>query len=275
MIINSCRESQPLQVFRIDRFIAFYDKGSYRIAPLDLAHPEKPSAHLRELPDCVGILSPDYPANEQRLDTQVEWFAQSPAGDMLVACLLSHWQRPSQPDLFSFSAITDEPPPEIAAAGHDRCIIPIKPEHTRVTTESENAARRVLVSSIAKLRWCFWHGKPKQAVERMKGILIICRLIIAETPGVAESLAQLDYRARELVAYVEANGGSTINHGARHRQHKPVSTATAESALNEVIIQRMCKRQQMRWSPQGVHLLAQLRCALINGGLVERLARYK
>ena len=32
-------------------------------------------------------------------------------------------------DLFTFAAITDEPPPEIAAAGHDRCIVPIKPEH--------------------------------------------------------------------------------------------------------------------------------------------------
>ena len=29
----------------------------------------------------------------------------------------------------SFAAITDEPPAEIAAAGHDRCIIPIKPEN--------------------------------------------------------------------------------------------------------------------------------------------------
>ena len=26
-------------------------------------------------------------------------------------------------------AITDEPPAEVAAAGHDRCIIPIKPEN--------------------------------------------------------------------------------------------------------------------------------------------------
>lgn len=32
-------------------------------------------------------------------------------------------------DLLSFSAITDEPPPEVAAAGHDRCIIPSKPEN--------------------------------------------------------------------------------------------------------------------------------------------------
>lgn len=32
--------------------------------------------------------------------------------------------------MLSFAAITDEPPPlAIAAAGHDRCIIPIKPEN--------------------------------------------------------------------------------------------------------------------------------------------------
>ena len=29
--------------------------------------------------------------------------------------------------MVSFAAITDEPPPEVAAAGHDRSIIPIKP----------------------------------------------------------------------------------------------------------------------------------------------------
>lgn len=48
---------------------------------------------------------------------------------MHVACLWSRWSAPGQPDLLSFAAITDEPPPEIAAAGHDRCIIPIKPEN--------------------------------------------------------------------------------------------------------------------------------------------------
>lgn len=31
--------------------------------------------------------------------------------------------------MLSFAAITDEPPPEVAAAGHDRCIVPIKPEN--------------------------------------------------------------------------------------------------------------------------------------------------
>ncbi|TCG07444.1 hypothetical protein BZM27_19040 [Paraburkholderia steynii] len=53
------------------------------------------------------------------------------------------------------------------------------------------------------------------------------------------------------------------------------STGTAESAVNQVLNQRTCKRQQMRWSPIGAHLLAQVRCAVINGDLVQRLARYE
>ncbi|WP_345817841.1 SOS response-associated peptidase family protein (plasmid) [Paraburkholderia sp. PREW-6R] len=48
---------------------------------------------------------------------------------MHVACLWSRWTAPGQSDLLSFAAVTDEPPPEVAAAGHDRCIIPIKPEN--------------------------------------------------------------------------------------------------------------------------------------------------
>lgn len=50
---------------------------------------------------------------------------------MFVACLWSHWKDPKgkEPDLLSFAAITDEPEPEVAAAGHDRTIINIKPEH--------------------------------------------------------------------------------------------------------------------------------------------------
>jgi putative SOS response-associated peptidase YedK len=49
--------------------------------------------------------------------------------EMLVACLWSRWVGPDGEELLSFAAITDEPPAEIAAAGHDRCIVPIKAEH--------------------------------------------------------------------------------------------------------------------------------------------------
>lgn len=50
---------------------------------------------------------------------------------MYIACLYSHWTDPAgqEPDLWSFAAITDEPEPEVAAQGHDRTIINIKPEY--------------------------------------------------------------------------------------------------------------------------------------------------
>lgn len=52
------------------------------------------------------------------------------SGDpMLVACLWSRWKGEGEPDLLSFAAITSEPPPEVAAAGHDRCIVYIRPEN--------------------------------------------------------------------------------------------------------------------------------------------------
>ena len=56
-------------------------------------------------------------------------FRPRPPQDMLVACLWSRWSAPGEPDLLSFAAITDEPQPEVSAAGHDRCIIPIRPEN--------------------------------------------------------------------------------------------------------------------------------------------------
>jgi putative SOS response-associated peptidase YedK len=50
--------------------------------------------------------------------------------NMLIACLWSHWTgKAGEPDLLSFAAITDEPEDEVLAAGHDRTIINIKPEH--------------------------------------------------------------------------------------------------------------------------------------------------
>ena len=45
---------------------------------------------------------------------------------LLVPCL---WAYDERDRLYSFAAITDDPEPEVAAAGHDRTIIDIKPEH--------------------------------------------------------------------------------------------------------------------------------------------------
>jgi len=56
-------------------------------------------------------------------------FKPEPRQTMYIACLWSHWTDPKEPDLRGFAAITDEPPADVAAAGHDRCVINLKPEH--------------------------------------------------------------------------------------------------------------------------------------------------
>lgn len=59
---------------------------------------------------------------------QVLEFTPKTGEPMLIACLWSPWSADGE-ELLSFAAITDEPEPEVAAAGHDRTIINIKPEH--------------------------------------------------------------------------------------------------------------------------------------------------
>lgn len=53
-------------------------------------------------------------------------FNPQPATEMILACLWDHWHENGKPELDSFAAITDEPPPEVAATGHNRCVIPLK-----------------------------------------------------------------------------------------------------------------------------------------------------
>jgi putative SOS response-associated peptidase YedK len=65
----------------------------------------------------------------EKAQNRILHFNPQPASDMLVACLWDRWQKPGEPALLSFAAITDEPPPEVAATGHNRCIVPLKPQN--------------------------------------------------------------------------------------------------------------------------------------------------
>jgi putative SOS response-associated peptidase YedK len=76
-------------------------------------------------------------------------FTPNPPQTMLIACLWSHWTDPREPDLRGFAAITDEPPPDVAAAGHDRCIINLRPEHVEAWLTPENRSRQELQNILS------------------------------------------------------------------------------------------------------------------------------
>jgi error-prone DNA polymerase len=63
-------------------------KSEYRLTPQDLSRPEKDYRHLRGMPDCLAILVPDFPANEDVLAAQVEWLDDTFTGRAWVGLVL-------------------------------------------------------------------------------------------------------------------------------------------------------------------------------------------
>jgi hypothetical protein len=71
-------------------------------------------------------------------------------------------------------------------------------------------------------------------------------------------LSTLRWNLRKAHGYLRSNSQYLVNYGARHRKGLPISSAIAESAVNQVVSVRMAKKQQMRWSDEGAHHLALL-----------------
>src|SRR6266498_4235719 len=69
----------------------------------------------------------------------------------------------------------------------------------------------------------------------------------------------------EFGGYIRANGAWIPNYGERYRCGEAISSAFVESTVNQVVSKRMVKQQQMRWTPEGAHLLLQTRTRTLNG----------
>ena len=110
------------------------------------ARPHRRQCVLREREPAQGRGRDLAPGEE--VENLVLEFKPRPTQDMLVACLWSKWTGPNEPDLLSFAAITDEPPAEVAAAGHDRCIVPIKPENVDAWLNPANTSADRLLAML-------------------------------------------------------------------------------------------------------------------------------
>jgi putative SOS response-associated peptidase YedK len=53
----------------------------------------------------------------------VAHFVPADGREMIIACLYADWDDPATDGFLSFAAVTDDPPPEVEAAGHNRIII--------------------------------------------------------------------------------------------------------------------------------------------------------
>jgi len=104
----------------------------------------------------------DLRAGEQEENVVLQ-FKPEPAQTMYIACLWSHWTDPKEPDVRGFAAITDEPPADIAAAGHDRCIISLKPEHVEAWLTPESRSREELQAILSDRVVPVFHHEVQKA----------------------------------------------------------------------------------------------------------------
>ncbi|KAA0999953.1 hypothetical protein FVF58_40810 [Paraburkholderia panacisoli] len=131
----------------------------------------------------------------------------------------------------------------------------------------EPRERIAVETAIDHAKWLVWHGKGRQSVFRIKAL----DATLLANKGYERST--LYWNLRRLYFYIESNAGTLVNYGMRHHKGLPISSSIAESAVNLVVSHRMAKKQQMRWTDEGAHRLAQVRVAVLNEELsVKKLA---
>jgi hypothetical protein len=127
-----------------------------------------------------------------------------------------------------------------------------------------------VASQLERVKWFLWHGNVPRALEVLADLDDDLDLQLA--PG--DCSRKLLKTRREFQGYLTLNRSYIPNYGDRYRHGEALSTAFAESTINQVVSKRMVKRQQMRWSQRGAHPLLQVRTKVLNGDLQATFGRW-
>jgi hypothetical protein len=122
---------------------------------------------------------------------------------------------------------------------------------------------------LERLKWFLWHGNVFHALQVVEAL----EFDVDDSDHLSPEQRKLLTTITEFGGYVRANASSIPNYGERYRAGETISSAFVESAVNQVVSKRMVKKQQMRWTPKGAHLLLQVRTTMLNdelGGAFQR-----
>ncbi len=140
--------------------------------------------------------------------------------------------------------------------------------------EPDSAETKPIVASLAahleSLKWNLWHGNVYRALQRVEDLEDDLDAI-EENPTNKRKLLRT---VAEFGSYTAANQASIPNYGARYRHDETISTAFVESTVNYVVSKRFVKKQQMRWTQRGAHLLLQTRTQALNDELRKTFCRW-
>jgi hypothetical protein len=134
--------------------------------------------------------------------------------------------------------------------------------------DSDAELKELLTVKVPRIRYQLWHGKREAALERIEAVYRATkRLEGSGSIDDAERVRRFRQQVIDLRDYLRSHWNGLRNYAAERRQGRRISSAMAESAMSHLVNQRMGKRQPMRWSAEGAHLLLQVRCAVLNNRL--------
>jgi hypothetical protein len=137
---------------------------------------------------------------------------------------------------------------------------------------TDTATIEAKTASLDRIKWLLWHGNSPDAIDDAE---CLADEVATESEENLSSrpLRKLAVTLGEFATYVDNNRTHIVNYGERFRAGERISTGFVESAINQIVDKRMEKRQSMRWTPRGAHLLLQTRTCVLNGDL-DRLIRH-
>jgi len=122
---------------------------------------------------------------------------------------------------------------------------------------------------VTSAKWYLWHGNYHRA-EQLSCDLS-CGLYGCQH---SDARTKTEKFLDELRGYLRRNRGVIPSYSERHLAGEPISSATAEATVNQVIAKRMVKKQQMRWTPTGAHHILQIRTHVLDNQLDHDINRW-
>ena len=116
---------------------------------------------------------------------------------------------------------------------------------------------------LRRIKGYLWHGNIRAA-------LLCIDDLAMDLEGIETRYSNIKAFRKgvcEFQIYITNNARTIPNYAERHRYGERVSTAFVESTVNTVVGKRFSKKQQMRWSKSGAHLLLQTRTHVLDGTL--------
>ena len=121
---------------------------------------------------------------------------------------------------------------------------------------------------LERVKWFLWHSNLYKALQVLEDLELG---VDAEVSPEARKLTRTLY---EFDHYIRTNQSSIPNYSDRYRNGEAISSAVAESSVNQIVSKRFVKKQQMRWTRRGAHLLLQVRTRVLDDTLTATFQRW-